>query len=175
MKPKWYQIYTKSNAEKKLYNKICACGFEVFLPVRRIKRQWSERVKIIEQPAFKSYLFAKLTQDDMRFIERLSGFCFFVTFGSPNKSVRNAKRSYPNITDLTIKLISLILNEYPDAMIYESILLKGDKIEFTQGRLQKYQGILIEHSSETKVAIKIPELKQAMLINVPVAMIKKLP
>ena len=32
MEKKWYQIYTRSNAEKKLYNKIRASGFEVFYP-----------------------------------------------------------------------------------------------------------------------------------------------
>ena len=70
-KNKWYQIYTQPNAEKILYNKICAYGVQAFLPIRIVKRQWSDRVKTIKEPAFKSYIFAKLNYDEMRFVERL--------------------------------------------------------------------------------------------------------
>ncbi len=111
----------------------------------------------------------------MRFVQRLTECCFFVSFGGSNKTKLYPKITYPNITDSTTKLIALILNEYPDAIGQESTLLKGDKIEFTQGKLQNYEGLLIKHPSETKVVIKIPELKQALLMNVSMTAFKKAP
>ena len=174
MEKKWYQIYTKSNAEKKLCNKIRVNGLQVFLPVRILKKQWCDRVKVVEEPALKSYLFAKLTDDEMRFVERLTGFCFFVTYGCPNKTIRDQKKCYPDITDTTIKLIALTLMEYPNAIWQESILLKGNKVEFIQGSLKGYQGLLITQSSEKKVVINIPGLKQSLIINLPKALLRQI-
>ena len=174
MEKKWYQIYTKCNAEKKLYNKIKANGFEAFLPLRIVERQWCDRVKKIEEPVLKSYLFAKLTIDEMRIVERLTGFCFFVTFGCLNKRNSNSAIRYPDITDTTIKLIDIILTEYPKAIWQTSTVVKGDKVEFITGSLKNYQGTLIYHSSETIVAIKLPELEQSFLINVPMALLKEI-
>ncbi len=173
MESKWYQIYTKPNAEKKLYNRMKSCGLQVFLPIKIVKKQWCDRVKLIEEPALKSYIFAKLSIEEMRIVERLTGFCFFVTYGCPNKTVRNPKISYPDITDSTIKLIALVLIEYPNAIWQESTVLKGNKIEFIYGSLKNYQGFLIKNSLGTKVAIKIPGLKHAFIINVLKTMLKK--
>ena len=74
----------------------------------------------------------------------------------------------------TIKLIDLILTEYPDAIWQESTLIQGDKVEFIQGRLKHYQGILTHRSSEAKVAFKVPGLKQVLIINVPVSLMKNI-
>ena len=173
MEINWYQIYTKPNAEKKLYKKILKCGFQAYLPVKHVKKQLSDRIKIITEPSLKSYFFAKLTKDEMDFVKRLRGFCFFVSYGYTYKQRRNNEICYPNITDKTIKLIGLILSEYPDAILQESNKFKGDKVEFIQGTLKNYQGVLM-HLSHTKVAIKIPGLQQALIINVPEALLKKI-
>ena len=45
MEHKWYQIYTQANAEKNYTKKIQAYGTQAFLPIRIVKRQWSDRVK----------------------------------------------------------------------------------------------------------------------------------
>ena len=173
MEKNWYQIYTKPNAEKKLYSKLQKCGFEAYLPVKKIKKQFPDRIKISIQPAMKSYLFAKLTKDEMNFVKQLSGFCFFVSFGYTYKEKHNKEICYPNITDKTIGLINLILSEYPEVILQESKKLKGDKVEFIEGSLKNVQGVLM-HLSETKVAIKIPGLQQAMIMNVPGTLWKKI-
>ena len=174
MEKKWYQIYTKSNAEKKLYNKIIANGFQAFLPLKTEKKQWCDRVKSIEVPVLKSYLFAKLTTEEMNIVERLTGFCFFVTFDCLNKNSRHSVISYPDITDKTIELINIILTEYPKAIWQTSTLVKANKVEFIAGSLTNYKGVLIHHSSETVVAIKLPGLEQSFIINVPMAQLKKI-
>ena len=174
MEKKWYQIYTKSNAEKKLYNKIIANGFQAYLPLKTEKKQWCDRVKTIEEPVLKSYLLAKLTTVELVIVERLTGFCFFVTFGCLNKISRHSVISYPDITDKTIELINIILTEYPKAIWQTSTVVKGDKVEFITGSLKNYQSTLIYHSSETIVAIKLPELEQSFLINVPMALLKEI-
>ncbi|NQY38213.1 MAG: hypothetical protein HRT37_25400 [Alteromonadaceae bacterium] len=175
MEHKWYQIYTQVNAEKKLYNKIQAYGFQAFLPIRILKRQWSDRVKTIEEPAFKSYIFAKLNYNEMRCVERLSQFCYYVSYGgSINSTGENSDRIYPYITDKTVEQIEQILIEHPHATMEDNKLFKGDKITITEGSLKNYQGNLLSDPSGKKVAIKLHGMKQSLVISVPTVLLKKI-
>ena len=174
MEHKWYQLYTQPNAEKKLYEKIRAFGFQAFLPIRIIKRQWSDRVKTVEEPAFKSYIFAKLDYYGMRNVERLSQFCYFVSYGGTVKSSsQNSDKSFPYITDKTLEQMEQILLEYPYATMEHNKLIQGDKITITEGSLKNYKGYLLSDPSGKKVAIKLHGMKQSLVISVPTALLKK--
>ena len=172
---KWYLIYTKSNTEKKLYEKIIARGILAYLPLRKIKKKWSDRIKMCEEPAFKSYVFAKLNSETMRIVEQLSGFLFLVSYGGGKQSTEQIKNKiFPVITDLTIEQISRTLAEYPKATLIDSSLIKGDKVEITKGSLKHYQGNLTTHPEGTKVAINLNGLKQSLIITVPMELLKKI-
>lgn len=54
---KWYVFYTKSRHEKKVRDLLHRRGFEVFLPMQKVMRQWSDRKKKVEVPLFNSYIF----------------------------------------------------------------------------------------------------------------------
>ena len=175
MENKWYQIYTQPQAEKKLYNKITAFGCQAFLPIRKVKRQWSDRVKTIEEPAFKSYIFAKLNYNEMRYVERLSQFAFFVSYGgSINSAGQKNDKIYPYITDKTVEQIALVLIEHPQASMLDNKLIKGDTIVITEGSLKNYKGNLLCQPSGNKVAIKLHGLKQSLIITVPMDLLKKI-
>ena len=61
---RWYVLYTRSRHEKFIDAELGRRQIESFLPLRKIKRKWSDRTMTIEEPMFKSYLFVKpdLTQ-----------------------------------------------------------------------------------------------------------------
>ena len=58
---KWIAVYTKPRHEKTVSNDLYKKGYEVYLPLLREKRKWSDRKKWIEFPLFKSYLFVNNT------------------------------------------------------------------------------------------------------------------
>ncbi|NQZ60790.1 transcription termination/antitermination NusG family protein [Crocosphaera sp.] len=172
---KWYLIYTKFNAEKKMYEKIIGRGILAYLPIRKIKKKWSDRIKIIEEPAFQSYLFAKLNYDAMHVVEQLSGFMFFVSYGSPSKKTGQIDdKCFPLITDTSIGQIVKILSEFPTAVMKDNRLIKGDKVEITKGSLINYQGVLMAHPQGKTVAININGLKQSLVISIPLELLKKI-
>ncbi|MBX2955250.1 MAG: UpxY family transcription antiterminator [Cyclobacteriaceae bacterium] len=59
---KWFVFYTKSRQEKKVRDFLKLKGFDVFLPLQRVVRQWSDRKKKVEVPLFNSYLFIRTTE-----------------------------------------------------------------------------------------------------------------
>lgn len=70
---KWYVFYTKSRHEKKVANLLQQRGYEVFLPLHKVIRQWSDRKKKIEVPLFSSYIFVKTEESKVREICTVPG------------------------------------------------------------------------------------------------------
>jgi hypothetical protein len=50
----WLVIYTKPRAEKKVNERLLEEGFETYLPLQKVIRQWSDRKKKVEVPLFNS-------------------------------------------------------------------------------------------------------------------------
>lgn len=56
-KTRWYVLYTAPRAEKLVEKRLRGEGVEVFLPLIKSKRKWSDRIKVVELPLFYSYIF----------------------------------------------------------------------------------------------------------------------
>lgn len=140
-------------------------GFEAYLPLRKKKKQWTDRVVETEEPAFKSYMFAKLSSEDMRLVERLSGFGFFITYGN-NKS---SERFFPKITDLTIALVAQVLADFPEAQLQASKFKKGEEVVIKHGNLKGYRAIVLSSKSkknDERLAVELQGLKDSLVIDV---------
>jgi len=62
---KWFVLYVKSRAEKKVAERLKNQGFTVFCPTKIERRQWSDRIKKVEVPYFRSYVFVSCTEADI--------------------------------------------------------------------------------------------------------------
>ena len=56
----WYVLYVKPKTEKKLAQRLSEAGYIVYCPLQKVRRQWSDRTKVVEEPLFKSYLFIQI-------------------------------------------------------------------------------------------------------------------
>lgn len=59
-KPAWYILRTMPQHEKKVAVYLCKKRIEHYLPLVKRKRQWSDRIKVIDFPLFPGYLFVKI-------------------------------------------------------------------------------------------------------------------
>jgi transcription antitermination factor NusG len=57
--PLWYVLRTMPQHEKKLARFFEKQGLAYYLPLVPRKRQWSDRVKIVEFPLFPGYIFVR--------------------------------------------------------------------------------------------------------------------
>lgn len=62
----WYVLYTSAKAEKRVEERLRQSGVETYLPLHQTKRKWSDRVKLVEQPLFSSYIFVKCNEHKLR-------------------------------------------------------------------------------------------------------------
>ncbi len=109
--PLWYIIYTTPRAEKRVAERLDDDGIEVFLPLHKTPRRWSDRIKLVEVPLFPSYVFINTRKDKLYDILKTPGVARFIYFeGEPatlNPKEINAIReflSYAEGRETQIKL-----------------------------------------------------------------------
>ena len=75
---KWLAVYTRPRWEKKVNQLLAEKGVERYCPLNKIRRKWSDRVKVVEEPLFKSYVFVKVNDEDRTDVRMTPGVINFV-------------------------------------------------------------------------------------------------
>src|ERR1700733_14584165 len=79
---KWLAIYTRPRWEKKVNLLLKEKGFESYCPLNKVRRKWSDRIKVVEEPLFKSYVFVKIDEAARTEIRMTAGVINFVYWNS---------------------------------------------------------------------------------------------
>ncbi|MBC7381851.1 MAG: UpxY family transcription antiterminator [Bacteroidia bacterium] len=161
--PHWYLLYTNPRAEKKVDAELRLRGFDVFLPLHKTLRQWSDRKKLVEVPLFNSYIFI-YTQLERNYYDILNvnGIVKFVNFDKT-----------PAIVDpREIELIKFVLCEFEDIETGSKIIQAGSEVEVIAGALAGKKGKMIKNQGKNKVIIELESIQQSLIISMPEAYIR---
>jgi len=162
---KWYAIYTKSRNEKKVAYALSTKGIEVYLPLLKTLRQWSDRKKKVEIPLFRSYLFVRIF--DKKYLEVLQtdGVVCFITF---------RKERIP-IPDYQIEAVKAYLNEDEQIDQNEINYIPGDYVEVARGPMKGLQGTLVKIKGKQRVLMEIESIGQYLFLDLPKTILEKIP
>ena len=127
----WYAIYTKPRWEKKVHALLTEKKIESYCPLNKVRKKWSDRMKTVEEPLFKSYVFARVTAEEQTKVRMTAGVMNFVYWqGKP--AIIPARE---------IETIRKFLNEYENVFA-EPIQLKE------AGRVTIRQGLFMDHEAK---------------------------
>src|SRR5512138_2508364 len=101
---RWYAIYTKPRWEKKVHARMAERGLESYCPLNKVRKQWSDRIKLVEEPLFKSYVFVRVSPEDQTRVRMVDGVLNYVYWQGKPAVVR----------DEEIDAIRRFMNEYED-------------------------------------------------------------
>lgn len=165
--PKWFVAYTRARFEKKVHLEIQRKGIQSYLPLHKVKRQWSDRIKLVEVPLFSSYIFVKTTLDKIPKLMELKGIARFLSFDGKFATIREEE----------INMIEKVLNnDCKDININirpkKSIII-GQKIKIEQGVFTGLEGIFLKEHGKDCLVISIPGLNQDLLITMPNTFIER--
>jgi transcription antitermination factor NusG len=130
----WFAVYTKPRWEKKVAERIASKGLEVYCPLNKVRKKWSDRYKIVEEPLFKSYVFVKISHDQQSHIRLTEGVVNFIYSEGKPAVIREAE----------IDLIRRFLKEYTDVHSSPIVLKKGARVRVRSGVLMDREGIVVD-------------------------------
>lgn len=148
-KKKWFVLYTKANAEKKVAKRVKRRGLETYLPLHTVKRKWSDRVKLVDVPLFQSYVFVKCVQEELFSILEVRGMAY-VVFQDKKPAV---------VMDEEIEAIKEFLVMAKDKDIFSV----GDDVDIVCGPFKDYPGQIIDIDEE-RVCLVLDQIGAKMVI-----------
>ena len=97
-----YALYTKPRWEKKVFRLLTERGMEAYCPLNKVRKKWSDRIKLVEEPLFKSYVFVHTDETGKADVRLVDGVLNFVYWNGKPAIVREKE----------INDIRRFLNEY---------------------------------------------------------------
>lgn len=141
---KWLAVYTRPRWEKKVNQLLADKGVERYCPLNKVRRKWSDRVKVVEEPLFKSYVFVKVNDDDRSVVRMTPGVINFVYWqGKPAV-----------IKEKEINAIKRFLDEYENVEVKPLEVSVNQRVKITTGPLMDQEGQVLEvRNKKAKIAI----------------------
>src|SRR5258705_11390006 len=141
---KWLAIYTRPRWEKKVNQLLAEKGVESYCPLNKVRRKWSDRVKVVEEPLFKSYVFVKVSDEERTAVRMTPGAINFVYWGGKPAVIKEKE----------IIAIKRFLNEYENVEVQHTDLKVDQRGRITNGTLMDHEGKVLDVRHKTaKIAI----------------------
>ncbi|MBK6937352.1 MAG: UpxY family transcription antiterminator [Chitinophagaceae bacterium] len=134
MSKKWLAVYTRPRWEKKVARLLEEKGIECYCPLNKIKRKWSDRVKVVEEPLFKSYVFVKVGDDSRTAVRLTTGTINFVYYDGKPAVVKEKE----------IAAIRRFLEEYEQVEAIAVNLKVDQRVRITNGTFMDLEGKVLE-------------------------------
>ena len=154
--PDWYALYTRPRHEKQVFQELSTKRIEAFLPTYKIRRRWSDRYKVVEEPLFKNYLFVNVDYE-RRYHDTLRpyGAVSIVTFdGQPARIPEDEIDS----------IRRLVTSELPyDPHPYLKV---GRRVRVRSGPLEGCEGILTRKKGLARLVLSVHLLQQSVSAEV---------
>lgn len=163
---KWFVFYTKSRQEKKVRDLLHRGGFEVFLPLQKVVRQWSDRKKKVEVPLFNSYIFVKEFEHNLTSILQVPGVAWTIRSNGRPAVLREDE------LDLIKRFLSTGLF-LETATAGREIFKTGDKAMVTHGPLAGITGTVLRENDADKLNVVIEGIDQVIKVKLPSYLLKK--
>ena len=154
----WYALYLHSRAEKKVFARLSEMGYEAYLPLVTRMKRWSDRLKKVEEPLFKSYLFVRADETTHYEILSVPGVTKFVSF--ERKAVR--------VPENQINAIKKYCDDFvEDEKDQEQIEFhEGQLVRITSGEMMGLVGRLAPIKNKKRLIVYIESVGPYLPINV---------
>ena len=147
MTNQWHVLYTKPRNEKKVVERLSQNGFEVYCPLVKTLRQWSDRKKKVQIPMFPSYIFAFTNEAERQQLLMDPGVLNFVFWLGKPAIVR----------DHEMEAIKQIAESGEDVHVAGSGFEKGQFVEIPEGPFKGLTGT-VNKLDKRKVIVYVQQL-----------------
>lgn len=151
---RWYAVHVNSNRERAVSLQLESKGYEQFLPLYRTTRRWSDRVKEIDVPLFRSYIFCRMDPTFRLPVLKIPGVVNIVGNGT----------SPLPIDDAEIARLRSVTGG-GDAIPWP-FLQVGQRVRIERGPLWGVEGLLTSTGDRSYVVVSVSILQRSVAVRV---------
>jgi transcription antitermination factor NusG len=147
--PNWFALRVRPKHEKAVATNLSKLGFDDYVPLKKVRRRWSDRIKELDEPLFPGYIFCSFTYSDRLRVLNLTGVESIV--GSVNDSEIEAVRA-------------LVASGKP--LTHLPFLRVGQRVSIDSGPLAGIRGVVLRDESAWRVVVSVEALDRSIAVEV---------
>lgn len=152
----WFALRVRPRAEKVVAQSLRNKGYEEFLPLRRHRRAWSDRVVELQMPLFPGYVFSRFDVEHRLPLLTTPGVISVVGVGRHPQPVDEDE-----IQALQVLVGSqLPLEPWP-------YLYVGRRVRILKGPLSGASGLLAAVKSRRRLVVSVTLLQRSVAVEIP--------
>jgi transcriptional antiterminator NusG len=152
----WFGVRVKPRSEVRAADNLSLRGYQPFLPAHRVRRRWSDRIKLLEEPLFPGYLFCRFAASELIRILESPGVIQVIGIGRTPVPVSDAEIGAIQ----TMVASNLEITPWP-------YLQTGQGIQIDVGPLAGIRGIVIRSAvGKPRVLISVTLLQRSVAAEV---------
>lgn len=151
----WFALMVRTGREKPATLHLENTGYECFLPVSKLTRRWSDRMKEIEVPLFPGYLFCRMDPHNRLPVLMTPGVIQIVGAG----------KSLIPVAEEEIAAIQRVVKNGLSTMPWPYLQV-GHEARIEEGPLRGMTGIIIRIKSGMKLVLSVSLLQRSVAVEV---------
>jgi transcription antitermination factor NusG len=151
----WYALVVKARYEKVVSQHLSAQDYEVFLPLVKTRRRWSDRIKELEVPLFPGYVLSRFDPADRLRALMIPGVSHVVSFD---------RRPTP-IPDCEVESVRTVLDS---DLKFEPwpFLGVGQRVRVEHGSLYGLEGLIVDIRKSKKLVVSLNLLQRSVAVEI---------
>jgi transcription antitermination factor NusG len=151
----WFALRVRPKHEKTVATNLSRLGFDEYVPLQRVRRLWSDRVKVLDAPLFPGYIFCRFAYADRLRVLNSPGVEAIVGFG---------KTEVP-VDDSEIDAVrTLVASGKPLAHL--PFLRIGQDVLIERGPLAGIRGVVLRDETAWRVVVSVAALDRSIAVEV---------
>ena len=164
---RWYACRTRARAEKQVDRLFERSGIECYLPLIEQERQWADRKKRVAFPLFPGYTFARFDLRGIHQILKTAGVVTVIRTDGYPAPIRDDELE-------SVRLLEKAANETGVVPSPLDFLEPGAEVIVISGPFEGMIGVLIEGRGNSRVAVRLSAIRQAMAVELNPAVLRLL-
>lgn len=158
----WLVLYTKPRNEKKVAQRLFQNGFTVYCPTKKVEKQWSDRVKVVDEPLFSSYVFIHIDDAKRESVFTIPGVVRYLFWLGKPAVVREEE----------MVALQSFMNDFENSSLEVEVLSPQERVKISSGPLMG-QEALIQKINKTKVSLLLANLHCKITVNLEKTLLKR--
>lgn len=156
MELNWYALRVRPRHEKAAAARLSE-KYEIYLPLIREYRKWSDRTKLVEVPLFSGYMFIRTHVKMKYFVLEDQAVSAFVQFGNKPAVIRERE----------IEAVKIMLMEPGTLKVEEGYrFTKGEKVRVARGAFAGIEGRVLDIKNKKRLFVAIEPLGKLISIEI---------
>lgn len=162
--PKWFAVYTRFKSEKVVHRLLATKNIEAYLPLQKVTRRYTRKIKHHDIPLISCYVFVRITREEYVPVLETENVLRFIKFA----------RNLYAIPDHEIDIIRRVTGEGEEVVAEPGTFQEGDMVEIIGGKLTGIKGRLVEKHGKKQVVVELESIGFSLRMTVDIALLQHL-